>query len=422
MRARGWHHLLLSVALTLAATPAQAAPDGATTAAGARAFVHYQALHRIPELGKQEVRTAAYLRDHLQAAGIRDLRTIDGLPTAVVAVVDTGRPGPTVALRAEMDARKGHERSGLPYASQTPGLMHSCGHDAHAAMLLAAAEAIAQAPEGLKGRIVFLFQPAEETAGGADDVVASGLLTRLGVSALYALHSAPGLPVGSVDLAPGPILAGSQYFTVTVTGRGSHAAAPQDGDDVPAVTADLITGLVHLPARRFDAVDSPVVVSVTSIQAGDPHSANVLPGTATFGGTLRSFRDITVPAAGQPAIRAQLEQFLHERARSLGTEARMAWRPGPPPTVNDATLYGRAVEGLRRRWPALHLGTARPSMFAEDFAFYTPHVPCLYAALGIARDTLGQAPVHTDGFTVHPDALAVGTRLFLEFASQESEP
>jgi amidohydrolase len=408
--------------LVLTALPALAAPawDEAAATAGTRAFAHYQALHRIPELGKQEFKTAAYIRQQLQAAGIRDLRTVAGLPTAVIAVIDTGKPGRAVALRAEMDARKGSETSGLPYASQIPGMMHSCGHDAHAAMLLAAAETIAKAAKGLTGRYVLVFQPAEETAGGADDIVASGILSRLGVSAILALHAAPGLPVGAVDLAPGPILAGSHYFTVTVTGRGSHAAAPQDGDDVPTVTADLISDLVRLPARTFDAVAKPVVISVTSITAGDEHSANVLPTQAVFRGTLRTFQDITAATPGHPSIKGRIEQFLTGRARAAGTEARITWRPGPPPTVNDAGLYDRAVTQLRRHWPALQIGTGKPSMYAEDFAYYTPHVPALYAGLGTAKGKLGLAPVHTDGFTVHPDALTVGVRLLLEFASLDT--
>jgi amidohydrolase len=298
--------------------------------------------------------------------------------------------------------------------------MHSCGHDAHTAMLLAAAERIARSAASLSGTFVFVFQPAEETPGGADDIVASGLLSRLGVTSLVALHAAPGLPVGAVALSPGPILAGSHYFTVTVSGRGSHAAAPHEGDDVPRVTAELVSDLVRLPARRFDAVGKPVVISVTAIATGNAQSANVLPTTAVFSGTLRTFQDISASRTGTPSIKGQVEQFLYERARSLGTDARIAWRPGPPPTVNDGKLYDQAMSGLRRRWPDLTIGPAAPSMFAEDFAFYTPRFPCLYAALGIARDDLGQAPVHTDGFTVHPDALAVGTRLLLELVTPET--
>src|SRR4029077_16525947 len=170
--------------------------------------------------------TSKLVRRRLEELGFTQFVDVASLPTAVVAMMDTGRPGKTIALRSELDARPGTEATGLPFSSTVPNRVHSCGHDAHAAILLGVAEVIKTNESLFAGRIVFVFQPAEETAGGADDIVRENVLSKLGVEAMLAQHSAPGLAVGKFQVSPGAIMAGSSYFTVDIKGKGGHAATP----------------------------------------------------------------------------------------------------------------------------------------------------------------------------------------------------
>ena len=408
----------LFIFVTCSCRPAEAAPPQETDIVSAvmpKVREDFEAFHRHPELGKKELETSKRIRARLTGMGFKAFESVNGLPTAVIAVLDSGKPGPTIAFRAELDARKGDEATGLPYASKIrdPNLMHSCGHDAHAAILLGTAQVLVGQKATLSGRVVFVFQPAEETPGGADDIVADGVLKRLGVQAIFALHSAPGLPVGQVQLSPGPILAGSSYFTVKISGRGSHAAAPFEGDDVVAGAARLAVDLTTFPARHLDLIAHPAIVSVTNFQAGDGKSLNVLPTDAMFQGTIRSFDAIDAPIDGKDSLRAQLTSFLEREAKAHGYTMTLEIRNGPPPTVNHEALFRSVTANLE--WPTPIRAQLR-GMFAEDFAFYTPQHPSLYFSLGVAKDNLGFEPVHTNRFSVHPDALAVGVRLFVKIA------
>jgi amidohydrolase len=372
----------------------------------------FEEFHRHPELGKQEIETSRRVRARLRAVGFTRFEDIPALPTAVVAVLDTGRPGPTIALRSELDARPGDETTGLPYASTVKGVMHSCGHDAHAAILLGAARVLFARRSALRGRVVFVFQPAEETPGGADDIVADGVLDRLHVKAIFALHSAPGLAVGKVELTAGPVLAGSTYFTGHVHGAGSHAAAPFEGDDVVASAARIVDRLVDLPARHLDGIAHPAVISVTALAAGDVKAANVLPTDAELRGTVRSFDDLekTAVTAAGATLEGLIASQVSGWATALHVTATLEWRRGSPPTVNDPALAARLTPALRDAWGKGDLGEQPRAMFSEDFAFYTSGRPALYVSLGVAKGDLGKQPVHTNAFSVHPDALEAGVR------------
>ena len=408
--------LLAVAALTqcAAARPPVLASDVAKVMPSVRR--DFEAIHRHPELGKQEVETAKLVRRRLHEIGFKDLVEVKGLPTAVIAVLDSGRPGKTIALRSELDARKAVEKTKLPYASEVPGLMHSCGHDAHAAMLLGAAEVLMARKDTLRGRVVFVFQPAEESPGGADEIVADGVLDRLQVTAMFAQHAAPPLPVGEVRISPGPALAGSNYFTATVTGKGSHAAVPGEGGDVVLAAAQIAQALSEYPARHLDLVSHPAVVSVTTFNAGDAESLNVLPSEAKFQGTLRSFDDLKAPIGTSPSLFDRLQAQAASSSAAHGVSTRLDLYAASPVTKNDPALYASLIGPLRARWPEGKLGDAPRGMFSEDFSFYTNARPCLYFSLGVAKDGLGLVSPHSDEFSFHPDALPVGVTLLTTVA------
>jgi amidohydrolase len=376
----------------------------------------FEAIHRHPELGKHEVETAKLVRRRLGEMGFRDFVEVKGLPTAVIAVLDSGRPGKTIALRSELDARKAVEKTKLPYASEAPGLMHSCGHDAHAAMLLGAAEVLMARKDTLRGRVVFLFQPAEESPGGADEIVADGVLDRLQVTAMFAQHASPPLPVGEVRISPGPTMAGSNYFTATVHGKGSHAATPAEGGDVVLAAAQLARDLSEYPARHLDLVSHPAVISVTTFNAGDAESLNVLPTEAKFQGTLRTFDDIKAPIGTSPSLFDRLQAYVAASSAAHGVTTQLDLQAASPPTRNDPALYASLIGPLRAHWPAGKLADAPRGMFSEDFSFYTSGRPCLYFSLGVAKDGLGLVSPHSDEFSVHPDALPIGVTLLTTVA------
>jgi amidohydrolase len=272
------------------------------------------------------------------------------------------------------------------------------------------------------GRIVFLFQPAEETAGGADDIVRENILNNLHVAAMLAQHSAPGLPVGKFQISPGPVLAGSSYFTVNVKGKGGHAAAPHETDDVLTGAAAMVTELTRLPARSLDVLRHPCVISVTYLNGGETNAVNVLPTDAAFRGTVRSFDSIDDPVAGTHSIRSLFLRTLDGIAAERGLSINVEIRQGPPPTVNNLALYDKLMPDLERRLGEGAITKGERGMFSEDFAYYTPVVPCLYFSLGVQKEGLGDEPVHSDKFTIHPDALRQGVRLLSNAAQLMTRP
>lgn len=379
----------------------------------------YNYLHAYPELGKKEFLAHAYIKNKLTALGFTRFVTSVLAPTAVIAVFDTGRLGRTIALRAEMDARPLSSEQSEPMShsprSLIAGVMHNCGHDIHAAILLATAELIRNNAGRFNGKIVFLFQPAEETAGGADDIVNEGILRQLGVERIFALHSAPGTPVEIINLTPGAIMAGSNYFTLTLKGRESHAAAPQEGDDVLLSAMRVAQELSYLPARDVDIAANPVVISITNF-VGISNASNILPSSVDIKGTIRAFEDLTKSSSSTLALEALFLDRINKMSAVYGLEPKWTLRPGAPPTNNDSMLFGKFAP-LFASYFSGHLETGQPrEMFSEDFSYYTSVVPSLYASLGIAKDGLGSAGLHTADFTAHPDAFKVGIELMVRFA------
>jgi amidohydrolase len=374
----------------------------------------YDYLHRNPELGKKESKAHDYLIGELRQFGYTQFISVQSAPTAVIAILDTGRPAPVIALRSEMDARPLPDGQNEP-ATHSPrsdiqGVMHNCGHDAHAAILLGTAAILVRNTDKLNGKIVLLFQPAEEIAGGADDIVNEHVLDQLGVQKIFAEHSAPGMPVGTVAISPGATLAGSTYFTLILDGRSSHAAAPFEGDDVLLSAAKIAEEISYAPARRFEIASQPVVISLTKFEA-DGGAANVLPATATLKGTIRAFEDPEVASPGRKSIIGTLLSLIDGLSKTYGLTYHWDLRAGPPPTINNPDLFMTTVRPLASTFPGTVDTTPYKGMFSEDFAYYTPHYQSLYFSLGIAKDGLGMAGVHTADFTIHPDAFKYGVTL-----------
>lgn len=375
----------------------------------------YHTLHQYPELGLREFRTAQFVRNRLQEMGYETFFAIEKLPTAVITVLDTQKAGPVICIRSELDALKIQEKTNLEFASKIDGVMHACGHDAHIAILLGTADILRKRKDSLTGKIVFLFQPAEEIKGGAEDIVESGILDQLKVESIFTLHVAPDLPVGVILLSPGPMLAGSYYFTITVAGKESHPAFPHQGNDVLVAAANLVCGLTNLPARRLDVTNQPCVISITSFQSGDGMT-NKIPATAILKGTIRSYENIEVPAnPNTSSIRQIIETYIHNIANTYGVSATLDLKKGSPPTVNNEELYYQALK-IHNLWPSLQIRPGTKVMAAEDFAYYCEKYPCLSLGLGVARENLGYRMLHQNDFTIHEDALSVGVQLWVRLA------
>ncbi|EIZ79189.1 amidohydrolase [Novosphingobium sp. Rr 2-17] len=403
--------------LSLLACSLAIAPLAPAHAADSETLAAYTYLHRNPELGKDLPKAHAYLITRLRALGGFTFVDVPALPSAIVAVLDSGRPGPTIALRADMDARPldtGEEPADHMPRSQIPGRMHNCGHDAHSAMLLGAAVQLRAHPETFTGRIVFLFQPAEEVKGGADDIVADGVLTRLGVKAIFAQHVVPGMPVGDVSVSQGSAMAGSNTFKLTLRGTASHAASPYEGADLGVTSAKIITELADLPARGWDMANRPVVISVTKITTSSA-SINATPAEVTIEGTLRAFEPL-----GDNAKPGTLNHRISTRMSALaavyGASADWVATPGTPPTINDTNLIAvLATDAAGEAKVNMTISTER-FMNSEDFAYYSQVIPGVYFGLGIEKGDLGHVGVHQTGFTIHPDALGAGVRLLVATA------
>ncbi|MEF2245267.1 amidohydrolase [Paenibacillus sp. IITD108] len=344
-------------------------------------------LHQHPELSNEETETTAYIASLLKSEGIR---VVDyGLKTGVVAEIGGQLGGPIVVLRADIDALAIQEETELPYASVYPGKMHACGHDYHTASLIGAAYMLKQQEKQLNGTVRLIFQPAEEKASGARQVVRSGALHE--VEAIFGLHNKPDLPVGTIGIAGGPLMAAADGFTVSITGAGSHAAVPESGVDPIVAASHIVTALQSIVSRNVSALQS-AVISVTKIHSGT--SWNIIPETALLDGTIRTFDEKV-----REDVLARFVQVTEGVAAALGAKAEICWTEGPPPVVNDWSLVKLADEAAA----AIGLEIVRPvpSPAGEDFAVYQKEVPGLFVFFG----TSGSKEWHHPAFDVDERAL-----------------
>jgi amidohydrolase len=355
-------------------------------------------LHRHPELGFDLPRTAAFVAERLRAFGADEVH--EGIATSgVVAVIRGAQPGTgAVGLRADMDALPMPDESGAPWASEVEGRAHACGHDGHTAMLLGAAKYLCET-RAFAGTAVLLFQPAEEMGGGGRVMVEEGVLDRFGVDQVYAMHIAPGVPLGTFATVAGPIMAAVDDFRIVLTGRGGHAAYPHDSTDpIPGACA-LVGALQTIVARNADPMKQ-LVVTVTQVHAGSAY--NVIPSEAVLTGTIRSY-DKAVHAMA----RRRLEEVVAGQAAAFGLTAAVEILPGYPATVNDPGRTAFAAEVARE--VAGEVDTAMtPEMGAEDFSYMLEARPGAFLMLGN-----GDTPFcHHPAFDFDDRALPVGASLF----------
>ena len=367
-------------------------------------------LHQIPELGYEEFKTAAMIRAELDTLGIAHVDGVPEAPTGTVAWIgNTSRP--CIALRSDIDALPITERTGLPYASTHAGQMHACGHDGHIATLMGAAAALKPIADDLPVCVKLIWQPAEEGGGGAERMVAAGVLDgRVGpkVNAIFGLHGWPGLKVGTVATKPGTLLAATDVFTATFVGRGCHGAFPHLGVD-PVVTAcEAVLNLQQFVSREFDPTDS-AVVTIGKIHAGT--ATNVIPDTATIEGTARTLHD-----AARTRIRDSISRRCSGIAHANACEVRFEWIEGYPPTSNDPAMADYVAKIARQTFgPDRYYPVPRPSMGGEDFAYYLEKVPGCFFLVGVEPAHLDTyPPLHNDCYDFTDASLEVGMRMFVE--------
>ena len=358
--------------------------------------------HRHPELAFEERRTSATIRAFLETIGI-EVRSCGG--TGLRGVLSGARPGPTVALRADMDALPVAEIADHDYASANPGVMHACGHDGHMAILMGAAKLLARRRDALPGTVVFLFQPAEESPpGGARAMIEEGALD--GVDRVFGLHLWQPLPTGIVGVRAGAMMAQADNFEVVIRGRGGHASQPNVTVD-PVVAASQVVVAAQTIVSRFIDPLQPVVVSFTTIHGGRIH--NIIPDEVRLSGTVR-----TLDAQTQVAVKQRLGEVCEAACRLYGATAEFTYIEGYPPVVNDPTSVDLVSRVAARELGAGSVRTVAPIMGGEDFAYYLQRVPGAFAALGMGTNR--SHPHHSARFDIDESVLPLGVRLMTAVA------
>jgi amidohydrolase len=392
--------------------------DRAVQAVAPKVIAWRHDIHANPELGYQETRTAALVARELRALKFDEVQT--GVArTGVIGVLRGGKPGPVVALRADMDALPVQEPAGSPYGSTKRAtwngkdvpVMHACGHDAHVAILLGAAEVLAGQRAQIAGTIVFVFQPAEEGGeegqkGGAKLMLEEGALSGARApSAIFGLHVWPGV-AGTISTRPGGQNASADELKITVHGKQTHGALPWHGVDPIITAAQIMIGLQMIPARQLNATKAASVVTIGSIHGGV--RSNIIPDRVDMQGTIRTF---------DPQLRndmhARIRQTATSIAASAGASADVAIETYAPVNYNDPALTARMLPTLRAAVGADKVQEMEPLTGAEDFAFFAERFPSLYVFLGVNPPGVANgagAPNHSPNFTVNDDALTAGTR------------
>lgn len=366
-------------------------------------------IHSWPELGMQEHQTARLVAHALAPLGIEVRQGVAG--TGVVGIIRGRHPGRTVLLRADMDALPVGEETGVPFASERPGLMHACGHDGHVAILLSVARVLAARRGELAGTVVLCFQPAEEGPGGALPMIEAGVLDEPRVDAAFGLHLWNDLPAGTVGVRAGTLMAAVDQITLRLKGRGGHASAPHQTVDPVHVAAHVVTGLYSLRSREVDP-QSPFVVSITAMQAGQ--AFNVVPDEATLRGTVRTF-----DAALRGDARARIERLVGGIAAAFGADSELDYRHGYPATVNDAAMADLVRRAAARVVGAGSVVEARPTMGGEDMAYFLERVPGCYFFVGASNPARGiGSPHHSTRFDIDEASLPIGVEVFLRIVEE----
>jgi amidohydrolase len=359
--------------------------------------------HAHPELGFQEVRTSGIVARELNALGLEVCSGVGG--TGVVALLEGSKPGPVLLIRADMDALPILEETGTPYASQNPGVMHACGHDGHTAVLLTVAKMLHAHRTELSGTVKFMFQPAEEGMGGAEKMIADGVLENPKVDVALGLHVWNEKPVGWIGISSGPAMAGAEIFKIKVFGKGGHGAVPHLAVDPILAAAQIITAVQGIIARNVAPLQT-AVVSICTIHAGE--TFNVIPSAVEMTGTIRTF---------EPAVRAlvleRFEKTVHSVAEGMGCKAEINLQMLTPATINHTESAARVQAVANRLFPQSEVDSANyTTMGSEDFAFILEKVPGCFFFIGSANHEKGlDASHHHPKFDIDETALPRGAAL-----------
>lgn len=418
--------LLLSVCTIVNSLNAQITPariDEAVKNIESKSIAWRRDFHQNPELGNREFRTAKIVAAHLRSLGIEVKEGV--AHTGVVGILKGGKPGPVIALRADMDGLPVKERVDIPYASkataeyngQKVDVMHACGHDVHTAILMGVAEILAGMKKELPGTVKFIFQPAEEgppagEEGGAELMVKQGVLENPKVNAVFGLHINAQTPIGQIKYREEGMMAASDWFTVTINGKQSHGAQPWLSVDPVVIGAQIIQGLQNIVSRQSELTKNPVVISTTIFKGGVRQ--NIIPEQAVISGTIR-----TLDTAMQKDIWSRIERTAKNIAEASGATAEVKIEPKTLVTYNDPKLTRQMLPSLKKATNnnAIEM---KPVMGAEDFSFFGDKVPALYFYLGglpKGKDPKDAAPHHTPDFYVDDAGMATGIKAFLYLVS-----
>ncbi len=370
-------------------------------------------IHLNPELGNRETETAALVAERLRALGMEVKTGI--AKTGVVGILRGGKPGPVVAVRADIDALPVTEQTDLPfkstkrgtYDSQEVGIAHACGHDIHTSVQLGVAEVLAAVKADLPGTVMFIFQPAEEgpppgERGGADVMLEEGIFKEIKPVAIFALHSFPELTVGKVAGNPGPTWAAVDHFTAKIIGKQSHGAYPHQGVDPVVIAAQAVMALQTIRSRNVPPLET-AVVTVGIIRGGDRF--NIIPGEVRLEGTVRTYT-----TAVQDLVERRMREILDGITKAGGGSHELDYQRTAPPTVNDPALTaeGRAI--LEKALGAENYVVSEPTMGGEDFAYFANTVPSFYFRLGTLGEGKASGGLHTPTFRGDDGAVPVGIR------------
>jgi len=355
-------------------------------------------IHQHPELGFEETRTAALVADRLRSL---DYHVTPGVGKTGVVALKKNAGGRCVLLRADMDALPVEEANAVPYRSQHPGKMHACGHDGHVAIGLEVARRLA--PLDLGGSVKFAFQPAEEVSNGAQAMIGDGVLDSPTVHAAFGLHLWNDLPVGTIGIMAGPVMASVDQFEIEILGRGGHAAAPHQTIDPVLIAAHVITGLQGLVSRRRDPLEEGLV-SVTEVHAG--RAFNVIPARADLRGTVRTFGGRFFEDA--PGL---VEETAQGIAAAFGAQANVNYRRLSAPLINDEKLSALMRDAAVQVVGAANVRHGVRTMGGEDMSYFLEQVPGCFAFVGSASRSRASSPHHSPTFDIDEDSLVIGSEL-----------
>ncbi|MBI3857967.1 MAG: amidohydrolase [Planctomycetes bacterium] len=365
-----------------------------------------RAIHQYPEPGFKEFRTAALVRSRLKSWGIEH-KAMCG--TGTVAIIKGSRPGPTMLIRADMDALPLQEENQIGYCSRNKGVMHACGHDGHTAMALLAAKLLQKRRSSFRGNVKLMFQPAEEGPGGAGPMMVEGLLRGPRVDAAFAIHMWNDLPTGRMGVRSGPVFAGADEFTMRILGRGGHGAAPHQTVDPISIAAQVVTACQNIVSRKVDPTKS-AVVTFGQIHGGTRH--NIIPDAVDLTGTVRAFDE---------AVRRQLQREIPRIAggvaSALGAKFEFDYHRGYPPTVNEESMTDLVRDSVREAAGTAAAVEQDISMGAEDMSLVLQEVPGCYFFLGSMNLRKGLVhPHHSSRFNFDEAALPLGVETWLRLA------